>query len=185
MKLKLFGLFLLIFLFGIVYSQNINSEAIITFSMPRSFDVYKDVENNFVVTVKNDGSIPLNNFIISITGIPENSYYIEPNSLDKLDSGQSSHFSVSIYSENIIPGIYDVNVTMKSDETSETVTVTLNVKGYSKEMGDKINKIEEAEPALEATRSTLISIMILSGAILITTFIRLFLKGLYSSKEKG
>ena len=44
MKLKLFGLFLLIFLFGIVYSQNINSEAIITFSMPRSFDVYKDVE---------------------------------------------------------------------------------------------------------------------------------------------
>lgn len=184
MRLKYLGIFLLIFLLGIVYSQNTNPDAIITFAMPRSFDVYRDAENSFEITVKNDGSIILHNVTVILSGLPENSYSIQPDRLDNLDLGQSSPFFVSIYSGNITSGSHDLTVMMKSDETFEMVTMTLNVKGYSKETGEKIKKVEEVEPAAEVTKNTLVGIMVLSGSILIITCIKLFLKGLYSDKEK-
>ncbi len=184
MKLKYLGIFLMIFLLGIVHSQDNIPEAILTFSMPRIFDVYQDTDNNFVITVKNDGSITLHNVAIVLSGIPENSYSISPNSLDSLDLSQSSHFSVSIYAQNITPGIHDLTVMMKSDETSETVTITLNVKWYNKERGELIKKNEEAEPVLETTKNSLIAIMVLSGSILIITCIRLFTRTLYSKNGK-
>jgi hypothetical protein len=152
--------------------------------MPRSFDVYQNVENKFIITVKNDGSVTLHNVSVVLSGIPENSYSILPNRLDNLDLSQSSSFSVSIYTQNITSGVHDLTVTMKSDETSETVTLTLNVKGYSKETGEKIKEREEAKPALEVTKNTLVGIMVLSGSILIITSIKLLFRAIYFKKEK-
>ena len=184
MKLKYLSIFLLILLLEIVYSQNTTSEAIITFSMPRSFDVYQDMGNEFTITVKNDGSTILHNIVVILSGIPENSYSISPHLLDNLNLGQSSTFSVSVYSQNITTGFHDLTVTMKSNETSETVKMTLNVKGYSKQTGETLKNTEESKPALEVTKNTLIGIMVLSGSILIITCIKFFFKALYSEKGK-
>lgn len=185
MKSKYLSLLLFVLLLGIVYSQDNNPEAIITFSMPRSFDVYLDAENEFVITVKNEGLVTLHNVSIILSGVPEGFYSILPNNLDKLDLGQSSYFSVSLYHQNIPLGVHDVNVTMKSDETTETVTMTLNVKGETKETGELIKKREETQPAFQSIKNAMISIMVLSGSILIITSIKLIFKAVYFKKEKG
>ncbi|MDI6826220.1 MAG: hypothetical protein QMD36_03440 [Candidatus Aenigmarchaeota archaeon] len=181
MRLKHFILLFLILSMTTVTSQNV---AIITFSMPRSYDVYQDGDNTFMITVKNEGFVTLHNVTVLLSGITEDSYSIQPSSVDTLEIGQSTHFSVSMDPKKINPGVYSLSVTMKSDETSELVMMTLNVKETTREIGEMIKRHEEAKRALETMKNTLIGIMVLSGFILIITGIRFFFKSSYL-KEKN
>jgi len=151
--------------------------------MPSKYDIYQDGDNTFGITVKNEGFVTVHNVTIIFSGIPEDSYSIQPNLVDILEKDQSIQFSVSVDSKKINPGVYSLSVTIKSDETSELVKMTLNVKETTREIGELMKKHEEAKPALEATKNTLIGIIVLSGSILIITVIRFFFRSRYM-KEK-
>ena len=182
MKFKYFILLLFIVSIAEVNSQNI---AILTFSMPSSYDVYQNGDNTFVITVKNDGFVTVHNVTTILSGVPEDSYTIVPNNVDVLEKGQSNPFSVSIDPKKINPGGYSLSVTIKSDETSELVKMSLNVKETTREIGEMMKKHEETRPALETTKNILIGIMVLSGIILIITGIRFFFRSRYrEAKDK-
>lgn len=172
MKFKLFILFV-VFLSATMLFSNAMAIPIITFSMPRSFDVYQNEISNFIITVNNAGDEDLHNVVVHIIGIPEDSYSISPNSVDILREDESSYFSVHVNSENLNPETYTLTVIMESDETSETVNMFLNVKEYVRQIGQRIEEQEEFEqekkPALESTKNILIGVMIVSGTILIAT----------------
>lgn len=180
MKFKYFIFFLFIISIAKVNSQNI---AILTFSMPRSYDIYQNGDNIFVITVKNEGFVTAHNVTILLSGIPEDSYSISPNFVDVLEKGQSNLFSVSVDPKKINPDVYSLSVTIKSDETSEHVAMNLNVKETTREIGEMIKKHEEVKPALEVTKNTLIGIMVLSGVILVFTVIRFFFKSHYLEEK--
>jgi hypothetical protein len=151
--------------------------------MPRSYDVYQDGENTFSITLKNEGFVTLHNVTVLLSGIPEDSYSISPSLAETLEVGQSILFSISIDQRKIDPATYSLLVTMKSDETSETARITLNVKETTREIGEMMKRHEEAKPALELMKSTLISIMVLSGFILIITSVRFFFKSLRAEEK--
>jgi len=180
MKFKYSILFIIVILIANVNSQNI---AILTFSMPSKYDIYQDGDNTFGITVKNEGFVTVHNVTIIFSGIPEDSYSIQPNLVDILEKDQSTQFSISVDSKKINPDTYSLSVTIKSDETSEFVKMTLNVRETTREIGELMKKHEEVKPSLEATKNTLIGIIVLSGAILITTVIRFFFRSHYM-KEK-
>jgi hypothetical protein len=119
-----------------------------------------------------------------LSGVPEDSYSISPSNVEVLEVGQSNYFSITIDPKKINPDVYTLSVNIKSDETSELVKMTLNVKETTREIGEIIEKHEEATPALEATKNTLISIMILSGIILIITGVRFFFRSRHLEKDK-
>jgi len=181
MNFKYFILFMFIITIAKVNSQNV---AILTFSMPSSYDVYQDGDNTFVITVKNEGFVAAHNVTILLSGVPEDSYSISPSNVEVLEVGQSNYFSITIDPKKINPDVYTLSVNIKSDETSELVKMTLNVKETTREIGEIIEKHEEATPALEATKNTLISIMILSGIILIITGVRFFFRSRHLEKDK-
>jgi len=151
--------------------------------MPRSYDIYQNGDNTFVITVKNEGFITAHNVTILLSGIPEDSYSISPNLVDFLEKGQSNLFSVSVDPKKINPDVYSLSVTIKSDETSEHVVMNLNVKETTREIGEMIKKHEEVKPVAEVAKNILIGIMVLSGSILVFTIVRFFLR-YHNLKEK-
>ena len=129
----------------------ITEEIMLTYSMPGYFEIYQNETGVFNIKVKNDGQLPLNNIFITISGIPGGSYSIDPSRINTLGSGDSSSFSVSIDPEGLTVGKHTLTVTITSDEKSETASLTLDVKSYTRKVAEEMER-QEIEEQKEQTR---------------------------------
>ena len=139
------------------------------YEMPASFEIFKNDTVSFTVMVKNLGTVNLTNITLQLSGIPSNSFTIRPTLIDLIEPGFASHFTVSIDSTHLEPGNYTLTLTFISTEASETTTLLLIVKQYTKEIGEKleeVKKYEEARKAWTTFKFLFISILIVAIILL-------------------
>ncbi len=122
------------------------------------------------VNINNDGSLPLNNIYIEITGIPETSFSINPAKLTTLGPGSSSYFLLSILPQNITPNTYTITVRFFSDEASNVTSFLLNVKPTPTDT-DGNNNGGENKPVIGWIIILLIVVIIVSISILVAMFV--------------
>lgn len=140
----------------------------LTYSMPTSFDVYQDEIGTFTITIINQGTGTLNNIFIIVSGISEVSYSISPSNVATLESGISTQFSFSVNPEKITPDTYTLTFRIKSDETSETASLTLNVNEYTREVAEQIEEQEKQEQ--EIKKQSILKYLLI-GSIVITCIV--------------
>ena len=139
------------------------------YEMPASFEIFKNDTVSFTVMVKNLGTVNLTNITLQLSGIPSNSFTIRPTMIDLIEPGFASHFTVSIDSTYLEPGNYTLTLTFISTETSETTTLLLIVKQYTKEIGEKleeVKKYEEVRKSWTTFKFLFISILIVAIILL-------------------
>lgn len=163
--------------------ETITEEWILTYSMPEYFEIYQDETSVFNIKVNNDGQLALNNIFITVSGISEDSYSISPSSVSKLEPDDSYSFSISVNPEKLSVGPHILTIEISSDEESETTSLTLDVKAYTRDIAEEIEEQEkfgeDIEPRTEAFKYLLIGIVLVTAVALINVFLG-FIK---SSKE--
>jgi len=161
----------------ITLPENILPEAVLTYSMPDSYELYQNETGFLVIKVKNNGTISLHDIRIGVTGIPTHSYSISPSSVDLLEVDKSTLFYFSIDPQNITAKTYLLTIMIASNETYETTYLTLKINPFTREIGEKIEEQEEFEevtkPALISINSILIGVILSSSIVAIIMLMRL------------
>lgn len=129
----------------ITLPEEIVQGSALTYSMPGSLKVYQNETGTFRIIVKNEGTIALHDIRIGISGIPRYSYSISPDRVGVLAPDDSTDFHVSLNPQNITPDTYVLDIKIVSDEIYETSSLTLDVKGYTKEVEEIIEEEERFE----------------------------------------
>ena len=165
---------LAILLFSTVFSNSEISfqggdvpEVILTYSLPGFYDVYLGETGSILIKVNNEGFVALHNISIEVSGIPVDSYSIEPENLDVLDTDESYFFNMYIYTQKITAKSYTVTMRFSSDETSEISSFTLNVKSGPREEEDT----ESANPMINSIIILLIVVIVASVLILVVMLV--------------
>lgn len=135
--------------------EKIVQGAILTYSMPASYDLYQNETGSFIIKVSNDGTKILHGIRIDVSGIPINSFSVSPNIVGFLETGKFTVFSFLINPQNLTSGTYPLTITISSDETYEIAYLSLKVDPFTRDVAEKIKKSEEFN---EVTKPTLISI---------------------------
>ena len=156
--------------------ETITEEIMMTYSMPEYFEIYQNETDAFNIQVNNDGTLPLHNIFITISGISGSSYSINPSRINTLEPDDLSSFSVSVDSQRLSVGTHTLTISINSDEKDETTSLTLDVKSYTKPSGGGgggggggIEK--DLKPKLIATKYLLIGIVLVMGITVLYTFI--------------
>jgi len=143
--------------------------------MPASFDVYLNETGVFNIEVNNEGQLPLNDIFITISGIPGNSFSINPNRINTLEPGYSYSFSVSVDPQKLTVGTHTLTITITSDEKYEITPMSLDVKTYTREVAEQIEEQEKVEeeikPKMIATKYLLISTVLVTGVALLNVLL--------------
>jgi len=165
--------FIIAFLIPSVFSEDIETPtttipgATIGYSMPGSLNVYINENSTFTVKVSNTGTIALHNITMLMSGIPPQSFSIDSTQISILEPGNHVFFSVSIYTQNLSSQAYTLEITFRSDETSEVTSLPLNVKQLPKEVEETIQKQKE----FEQIKSRLTSIIYLFIGIIVASVV--------------
>jgi hypothetical protein len=144
--------------------ETIAEDIMLTYSMPEYLKIYQNETGVFNIKVNNEGTLPLNNVFITISGIPSDSYSISPSTISTLEPGKSSSFSVSINPEKLTIGTHTLTIKITSDEKYETAALSLDLKAYTRDVAEEIEEREEVEEEIEKRRlawSTLLITMII------------------------
>jgi hypothetical protein len=148
--------------------------------MPGYLDVYANEITTFLVKVSNSGNVTLHNISVEISGIPPQSFSISPSRIDSLDLEQSSYLSVSVNTQDLSIQPYTLEISLNSDETSGTASLTLNVKEVTRD----VEKIIKNQKEFEGIKPTLASIAYLfAGVIVVSIVIIIVMLVLFKAKR--
>jgi len=155
--------------------ETITEEIMLTYSMPEYFEIYQNEMGVFNIEVNNEGTLPLHNILITISGIPDGSYSISPSRISTLEPDDYSSFSVSVDPKTLTVGTHTLTITITSDEKYETTSMSLDVKGYTKEVAEQMEEQEKIEeeikPKMIATKYLLISTVLVTGITLLNVLL--------------
>lgn len=135
---------------------------VLTYFMPATLSLYLNETFTFRITVVNRGDVILHDVYVSFSGVPNVSFYINPEKIAVLPVNQSGDFMVSMDVTGASPGTYYLSAFIGSREVNLTEKIILYLNPISiqeKQQIEQQKRIEEAKPALNVIRIILISII--------------------------